>query len=53
VKIHVFSMDKAIDHGLRANIGRRIRVLGSAFGEHTAHHRAPIVTRVTAIEALP
>ena len=53
LKIHVFSMDKAIDHSLRANIGRRVRVLGWAFGEHTAHHRAPIVMRVTAVEARP
>ena len=53
LKIHVFSMDKAIDHSLRANAGRRIRVLGWAFGEHTAHHRAPIVMRVTAVKALP
>jgi len=53
LKIHVFSMDRAIDHSLRANIGRRVRVLGWAFGEHTAHHRAPIVMRVTAVEARP
>ena len=53
LKIHVFSMDKAIDHSLRANIGRQIRVLGWPFGEHTAHHRAPIVMRVTAVKALP
>ena len=53
LKIHVFSIDKAIDHGFRSNIGRRIRVLGWPFGEHTAHHRAPIVMRVTAVEALP
>ena len=53
LKIHVFSMDKAIDHSLRANIGRQIRVLGWPFGEHTAHHRAPIVMRVTAVNMLP
>ena len=53
LKIHVFSMDKAIDHSLRANIGRQIRVLGWPYGEHTAHHRAPIVMRVTAVKALP
>jgi hypothetical protein len=53
LKIHVFSMDKAMQDRLRANIGRQIRVLGSPFGEHTAHHRAPIVMRVTALKALP
>lgn len=53
LKIHVFSMDKAIQGRLRASIGRQIRVLGWPFGEHTAHHRAPIVMRVTALKALP
>jgi hypothetical protein len=53
LKIHVFSMDKAILARFRANIGRRIRVLGWPFGEHTAHHRAPIVMRVTAARGLP
>jgi len=46
-------MDKAVDHTLRASLGRQIRVLGWPFGEHTAHHRAPIVMRVTALEARP
>jgi hypothetical protein len=53
LKIHVFSMDKAVDRRLRASIGRQIRVLGWPFGEHTAHHRAPIVMRVTEVKALP
>ena len=53
LKIHVFSMDKAMLGRLRASLGRQIRVLGSPFGEHTAHHRAPIVMRVTALKALP
>ena len=53
LKIHVFSMDKAMQGRLRASIGRQIRVLGSPFGEHTAHHRAPIAMHVTALKALP
>ena len=53
LKIHVFSTDKPLLERLQANIGRRIRVLGSPFGEHTAHHRAPIVMRVTAVKTLP
>jgi hypothetical protein len=53
LKIHVFSMDKAMLGRLRASLGRQIRVLGSPFGEHTAHHRAPIVMRVTALKVLP
>jgi hypothetical protein len=53
LRIHVFSMDKAIQGRLQASIGRQIRMLGLPFGEHTAHHRAPIVMRVTALKALP
>ena len=53
LKIHVFSTEKALLDRLQANIGRQIRVLGSPFGEHTAHHRAPIVMRVTAVQSLP
>ena len=53
LKIHVFSMDKAVERRLRAAIGRQIRVIGWPFGEHTAHHRAPIVMRVTAATVLP
>jgi hypothetical protein len=29
-----------------------VRVTGSAFGEHTAHHHAPIVMNVTRIDPL-
>jgi Domain of unknown function (DUF4431) len=53
LKIHVFSMDKAMLAQLSAAVGRRIRVTGSAFGEHTRHHRAPIVMGVTAMQRLP
>jgi hypothetical protein len=53
LKIHVFSMDKTILAHLGASVGRRIRVVGWPFGEQTAHHRAPIVMRVTAVRILP
>jgi hypothetical protein len=53
LKIHVFSMDKAIDQRLRTNIGRQIRVIGWPFGEQTRHHRAPIVMNVTEVKRLP
>ena len=53
LKIHVFSMDKGVLAHLRANVGRQIRVVGWPFGEHTAHHRAPIVMRVTAVRVSP
>jgi hypothetical protein len=45
-RIHVFSMDAAIRKKLEANVGKRVRVTGSAFGEHTAHHHAPIVMNI-------
>lgn len=45
-RIHVFSMDDKILRQLRSNIGKTIRVKGAAFGEHTAHHHAPIVMNV-------
>lgn len=48
-RIHVFSMDEAIMRKLRANLGRKVRVKGNAFGEHTAHHHAPIVMNITEI----
>ncbi len=45
-RIHVFSMDDKILRQLRSNTGKTIRVRGRAFGEHTAHHHAPIVMNV-------
>jgi hypothetical protein len=48
-RIHVFSMDQAINKKLQANIGKKVCVTGSAFGEHTAHHHAPIVINVVEI----
>jgi hypothetical protein len=51
-RVHVFSMDDALRRRLRAFVGRTVRVHGSAFGEMTAHHHAPIVMQVTAIESL-
>jgi hypothetical protein len=51
-RIHVFSMDAAVRKRLRGFVGKLVRVDGSAFGEQTMHHHAPIVMIVTAIEAL-
>lgn len=48
-RIHVFSMDHEILRQLRANVGKKVNVTGSAFGEQTAHHHAPIVMNVSAI----
>lgn len=49
-RIHVFAMDDALRKRLRSLVGRAVRVTGEPFGEHTAHHHAPIVLRVTRIE---
>ena len=50
-RIHVFSTNDAVLRKLRANVGKRIRVSGNPFGEHTAHHHAPIVMNVSEIYA--
>jgi hypothetical protein len=49
-RIHVFSMDGKIRRELRASVGKPVRVTGAPFGEHTAHHHAPIVLHVTKVE---
>jgi hypothetical protein len=51
-RVHVFSMDDTLRKRLRAFVGRMVRVHGSAFGEMTAHHHAPIVMSISAIEPL-
>ena len=52
-RIHVFAMDDALRRKLRASVGKTVLVSGNAFGEHTAHHHAPIVMSVSAIEVIP
>jgi hypothetical protein len=52
-RIHVFAMDDALRRKLRTSIGKTVRVSGDAFGEHTAHHHAPIVMRVSRVEVVP
>ena len=51
-RIHVFSMDDALRRKLRTSVGKTVRVSGDAFGEHTAHHHAPIVMRVSRLEVV-
>jgi hypothetical protein len=52
-RIHVFAMDDVLRRRLRASVGKTLRVHGEPFGEHTAHHHAPIVMRVRRVEAMP
>ena len=49
-RIHVFSTDAAMLKRLKSFDGKSVRVTGSAFGEHTAHHHAPIVMSLETIE---
>jgi hypothetical protein len=51
-RIHVFSLDEPLRKRIRSLVGKSVRVTGSAFGEHTAHHHAPIVMNVTRIDPL-
>jgi hypothetical protein len=49
-RIHVFSMDDAMRKRMRALVGKNVRVTGEPFGEHTAHHHAPIVLKINTID---
>jgi hypothetical protein len=48
-KIHVFSLNDTLLRKLKANVGKMVRVSGNPFGEHTAHHHAPIVMDVSGV----
>jgi hypothetical protein len=49
-RIHVFSLDEPLRKRNRRMVGKSVRVSGSPFREHTAHHHAPIVMKVTRID---
>jgi hypothetical protein len=51
-RIHVFGGDDVMNKRMRGLVGKAVRIRGEPFGQHTVHHHAPIVMRVTAIEAL-
>jgi Domain of unknown function (DUF4431) len=51
-RIHVFAVEKPLFERLRRFIGKRVEVRGNAFGEHTAHHHAPIVMKISKIDPL-
>ena len=48
-RVHVFSSDEALHRRLQGMAGRSVTVAGEPFGEHTAHHHAPIVLNVSKI----
>lgn len=49
-EIHVYSTDAKAHAQIAAQLGRWVRVSGNPFGAHTAHHHAPIVMNISAIE---
>ena len=49
--IHIFATDTATQRRLQSLVGKTIRVSGNPFVAHTVHHHAPIVLRVTKIDA--
>jgi hypothetical protein len=48
--IHIFSSQDAISRQIARFVGKSISVSGRAFPAHTAHHHAPIVMDIGAIE---
>jgi hypothetical protein len=50
-RIHLYASDEAVAKTLPRFVGKAVRVTGRPFGEHTAHHHAPIVMDVSSIAA--
>jgi hypothetical protein len=51
-RIHVFAVEAPLQQRLKRLIGKDVVVRGSPFGEHTAHHHAPIVMKISKIDPL-
>lgn len=49
-RIHVFSSKDAVRNSLNGFVGKTVRVRGSPFPAHTAHHHAPIVMDVSEVD---
>jgi hypothetical protein len=49
-RIHVFSSERKIHARLADLVGKRVRVRGRPFPAHTAHHHAPIVMEIAAVD---
>jgi hypothetical protein len=49
-RIHVYPEGGKLGATMRRLVGKTVRVKGSPFGQHTAHHHAPIVMQVDDIE---
>jgi hypothetical protein len=48
--LHIFASEENVARRIRRFVGKRVRVRGSAFGAITAHHHAPIVMDISAID---
>ncbi len=48
--IHVYASDEKISERIGRFVGKTVMVRGRPFGAHTAHHHAPIVMEITAID---
>ena len=51
-RIHVFAIEPGLRQRLRTFVGKSVVVHGNPFGEHTAHHHAPIVMQISKIDPL-
>jgi len=49
--IHIFSTKDDVAKQIKGFVGKAVRVRGTPFGAHTAHHHAPIVMDITNISA--
>ena len=50
--IHIFSSDDEVARSIESLVGKSVRVRGTPFGAHTAHHHAPIVMEVGEIDQI-
>jgi hypothetical protein len=50
--LHIYSSDEGVLASIGKFMGKDVQVRGTPFGAHTAHHHAPIVMDVSAIDAL-
>lgn len=49
--VHIFSSDDTVHQQIAGFVGQAIVVRGRPFPSHTAHHHAPVVMDITAINA--
>jgi len=48
--IQIYSSNDQVAQSIKGFVGKDVFVQGTPFGAHTAHHHAPIVMDITAIE---